>query len=661
MSWLTPLTGLILAASVIPPLLLLYFLKLRRRTQPIASTLLWMRSVEDLRANTPFQRLRANLLLLLQLIALLLLIASVMQPQIRAAGRAGGRTIFLIDNSMSMTATDVDEDGTTRLTEAKRRARDRVEAMYGGGLLAARPGETMIVAFSDRAEVVARFSRSKAELLEAIERIPSTHAATEISEALKLARAYTTNVDPESDRPVGDPATLEVFTDGGISDLDDQVLRGERMVYHRIGSPTSDNVAVGAISIDRPFDRPGAVEVFVGLLNYADEAVTCDVQLSVDTAARAVEEVDLPPARIEESTGRRLPGRKNLIFTPFDLGRGAPIEVAILRRDALMADNVAQIVAPPPRQLSVALVGSGNFVVRSALEGMPLARLELLTSAQFQTRATQGTVDQYDVVVLDVGATPPDPLPPGRYLSFGATPPVPGLNDFGVGERQVVLNTRDEHPVLRFVRLDDLFIDRCRLLQPEGSVDVLVEGSQGPVIVAASRGPLQLVHVAFDPIESSWPLMRSWVTFLFNAVDYLGHFGEALASRGFVPGEALTTRLPASASDLELRRPDGELVSLGLVDPTMLSWGPIRMSGLYVLSYAMPDANDRQQRAFAVNLLRPEEGDLPPAEQLEVGQETISGRAADASAYTPLWPWAIGFCLVVLMLEWWVYHRKAFL
>ena len=58
MSWLTPLTGLLVAAFAVPPLLLLYFLKLRRVHRDIPSTMLWTRSVEDVRANAPFQRIR---------------------------------------------------------------------------------------------------------------------------------------------------------------------------------------------------------------------------------------------------------------------------------------------------------------------------------------------------------------------------------------------------------------------------------------------------------------------------------------------------------------------------------------------------------------------------------------------------------------------------
>src|SRR6187401_2945787 len=118
MSWvpnfLSPLIGLVAAGIAVPALLILYFLKLRRRELAVSSTLLWKKAVQDLQVNAPFQRLRRNLLLLLQLLLLFLLLLALSRPVTHYTPGAGRISVLLIDRSASMATKDPDYKGKTR-------------------------------------------------------------------------------------------------------------------------------------------------------------------------------------------------------------------------------------------------------------------------------------------------------------------------------------------------------------------------------------------------------------------------------------------------------------------------------------------------------------------------------------------------------------------
>ena len=158
--------------------------------------MLWVRAVEDLHANAPFQRLRPSTLLLLQLLALVLVVLAIMQPQIEGGVPSAGKHVLLIDRSGSM-ASIINEEGKTRLDIAKELAIDFVDQIYGGGLFSSGGGESMVIAFSDHAEVVAPFTDSKQQLVSSIRAITQTHGKSHVGESLQLARGYMTNVNPK--------------------------------------------------------------------------------------------------------------------------------------------------------------------------------------------------------------------------------------------------------------------------------------------------------------------------------------------------------------------------------------------------------------------------------------------------------------------------------
>ena len=302
MEFLTPLIGLYAAAAAVPLLLLLYFLKLKRRETVVSSTLLWKRAVQDLQVNAPFQRLRRNLLLLLQLLALIAILLALAGPVMSLRRGPGRRYVLLIDRSASMNATDVEP---TRLDAAKEQAKVFIQSMRGGSTISLRDASdhAMVVAFDRHAKVACNFTSDKRRLMAAIEGIAPGDGISRLAEATTVARAFAQSPGVEGNiRTAEAPAQLILFSDGRIGDLDNIVVASDELVFHRIGE-SADNIAITAMDARRSYEQPEQVEVFASVANYGAEAATRDVQLAINGDVHAVRSITMPAC--EAGTGEK--------------------------------------------------------------------------------------------------------------------------------------------------------------------------------------------------------------------------------------------------------------------------------------------------------------------------------------------------------------------
>ena len=94
-------------ALALPAVVVFYLLKRKRVVKLISSTLLWQKFLAENQANAPFQKLRKNWLLLLQLLMLLLVILALARPYFSGDARQSRLRVLVLDASASMQATDV--------------------------------------------------------------------------------------------------------------------------------------------------------------------------------------------------------------------------------------------------------------------------------------------------------------------------------------------------------------------------------------------------------------------------------------------------------------------------------------------------------------------------------------------------------------------------
>lgn len=696
MSFLNPVTAIIAAAIAVPALLILYFLKLKRRDVEISTTLLWKKAIEDLQANAPFQKLRNNILLILQMLALAALLMAVAQPQMKADVASGARLVLLIDRSASMQATDGDAakpGAKTRLAAAKEEALRLIDGLREPGLLGGEGDQAMVIAFDTIGVVLQQFTTSKPELRSAVEKIQPTDAPSRLKDAFAVARAFAKpkfqeNAEPSKDggRIAGEPAAIHLFSDGRLADAGEVRPEPEDLfTYHAVGSTKAENVGIIALRAQRSFDKPGQLSVFVAVQSTASASKQVDVTLSIDGQVVAVKAITLAPAADAPRTEEMAPGDR--IVQPatggviFNVERPEAGVVAVSLRqeepDALSTDDIGYLVVPPARRLAVALVTPGNLFVREVLEGLSLSKPVLvLPPAQAQAYMDDPKkLGEYDVWVLDrwtptikgPDGKPTPGLPPGRFLCFGPPPPPPlGLIDQGAGEATVALDVSKTHPVMRGLSLDALVVNpgRKTAVADKSPVTILADGAQGPLIVEAATLTTRALIAAFDVTESTWPFDPSFVLYIAGGLQHLSQNGAESAGVPIQPGSTLTERLPTGAEAATIVLPDRSSFELVPAADGQVVHGPVDKIGIYTLSWKGPlgamdvEVGGRARRAVAANLADPAESDIGTRTKIGLQSRIVEAKAGDAPGMRRLWPYLLLLCLGIAMLEWYIYNRK---
>ena len=281
----SPLSGMqwALFLAVPPAILALYFLKLRRQPLEVPSTFLWHRTLEDMHVNSLWQRLRQSLLLFLQLLMIALLMLACLRPNWMDQQAIDGRVILLVDASASMSTTDGDDAGATRLEAAKKQASAVVERMKRGSRVAA-----MVISFADGVIDIQPFTTDRRLLLQKIEAIQPTNRTSDIREALRAA-AGLANPGRSGDAGVGDtpaaeplPADVYILSDGAYRSIPDFSWGNLQPHYIPVGRDDVENVAVAGFNAAPIPGRLDKLQALAEVRNFGDTTVTAQLSLYLD-------------------------------------------------------------------------------------------------------------------------------------------------------------------------------------------------------------------------------------------------------------------------------------------------------------------------------------------------------------------------------------------
>lgn len=340
----------------IPLLILLYILKRKYREEVISSTLLWSEVYKNTRANTPWEKFRKNIMLLLQILIFLALILSLMKPFLNFGGKSYKNLIIVIDNTASM---NIQYGNSTRLEEAKRLSKELINSTK-------EETNTFIITFDNSPKLLQKEETNKEKITKAIESIEKTYYQGNISDSINFIKAIGQSIEEDYE--------VILFSDKEISlgDLNGTVVS--------LGN-TGLNGSIDNISHKFLEDK---IKVIATVTNRGSEVYEGDFSLYDGDKLIAVEALNL-----------NVGDNKTLTFDIPSIDNEV-LRGELSRHDLLAEDNVYYHVLGNKKVNKILLVTDQNLFLERALNNIRNSEVYKTNSLSNLSRG-----DTYDLYVFD--------------------------------------------------------------------------------------------------------------------------------------------------------------------------------------------------------------------------------------------------------------------
>ena len=582
----------------IPVIILIYMLKQKAKKVEISSNMLWKEVYKNLEATTPWEKLKFQWLMVLQILLIILFVLSLMSPFILSGSKKSSSLIMVIDSSASMNAL-YDED--TRLEQAKKDALEYLDTI---------PDNTKItlIECNNQAIVLATNEENIMTVKSKIKQIEPTYASGDLSLSANLVNSIMVQ-QPD--------ANIVYYTDSKFENA------YEKSNIYSVYKEKA-NVSVDYLSYGVTDDK---ITVITKITNGSSENITTDITLYEQGTERilGMETLTLDAMSSEVVYFEGIETDSDKVY------------VKSSKKDMLMEDNVGYLVLEKQMGTKVLLISDGNVFLEKALasvEGLDVYKAQEITNAE--------GLEEYDLYILDGKSM--ENIPEDKSILFIH----PENNEYVSGKESgtsvsLKLNSSE---ITNYIDGFSFGVMETDLYEVPAWAQSFISNREKSAGYYGEYNGRKVAVIGFDFHQSDFALQAEFPILMYQMTQYLLQQGM-LSENSYFPFESVELKNVKADINLEIKNPAG--VSENYIsNGNYVSYEKTNELGFYELS------DGTETSSFSVSYPTESESYVVPA-VTEVAQTGFVVKLAQGMVQ--LRNKIIYIMLALLLLEWLVYKK----